>query len=305
MGLASEREMRGILWEDEAVIEYGRLLVAATPIGDPSDASERLRAALVSAPVIAAEDTRRLQRLTASLGIRYVGRVVSFFEANEQARIEELLTALKSGSDVLLVTDAGMPGVSDPGYRLVRAAIDALIPVSVLPGPSAVLVALVLSGLPVDRFAFDGFPPRTAGARRTWLRRLSEEERTVVFFEAPHRLLACLADAVEVLGPNRHAAICREMTKTHEEVVRGTLAELTKWATDREILGEITLVLAGRSDVISEVTDEELATRVQAIESQGVPRKEAIARVAEQLGLAKRRVFDALVHEKHASKMNP
>lgn len=285
------------------MIETGRLWVAATPIGDAGDASQRLRDALVSVPVIAAEDTRRLQRLTASLGVRYQGRVVSFFEANEQSRIDELLTALRSGQDVLLVSDAGMPGVSDPGYRLIRAAIDNDLPVSVLPGPSAVLTALVLSGLPVDRFAFDGFAPRTSAARRAWFARLAREERTVVFFEAPHRLASSLADAVEAIGGSRHAAVCRELTKTYEEVARGTLAELLAWANQREILGEITVVIAGSADVAEELSDAELVGLVLDLEAAGLQRKEAIAHVAHERSVPKRRVFDAVVSHKHAPRM--
>jgi 16S rRNA (cytidine1402-2'-O)-methyltransferase len=283
--------------EDDGVIASGRLLVAATPIGDPGDASERLKAALTDVPIIAAEDTRRLQRLTSALGVRYQGRVVSFFEANEQARVDELIHELRSGHDVLLVSDAGMPGVSDPGFRLVREAIARGIAVSVLPGPSAVLTALVLSGLPVDRFAFDGFPPRTAAARRTWLERLRREERTVVFFEAPHRLAACLADAVDVLGGHRPAAICRELTKTYEEVIRGGLAELSEWAKSHEVLGEITVVVGADSE--PEIDDAALVDEVLRREGAGMPRKEAIAEVASSHGVPKRRVFDAVVSQKH------
>lgn len=281
------------------VSQNGTLQIAATPIGNPADASERLRLALQTAPVIAAEDTRRLQRLTSALGLRYQGQVVSFFEANEQSRLDELIAVLHSGRDVLLVSDAGMPGVSDPGYRLVRRAIDEGINVTVLPGPSAVTTALILSGCPVDRFAFDGFAPRTSGARRTWLERLKREERTVLFFEAPHRLAACLADAEEVLGSTRHGAICRELTKTYEEVVRGTLHELRLWSASREILGEITVVLAGHADVADAVTDEELVEQVHGREQAGLGRKEAIAGVAEEFGVPKRRVFDAVVAAKH------
>jgi 16S rRNA (cytidine1402-2'-O)-methyltransferase len=281
------------------VSEKGRLIVAATPIGNPADASERLRSALESVAVIAAEDTRRLQRLTSALGVRYQGQVVSFFEANEEARIGDLLKVLQSGRDVLLVSDAGMPGVSDPGYRLVRSAIAEEISITVLPGASAVLTALVLSGCPVDRFAFDGFPPRTVGARRSWLERLKEEERTVIFFEAPHRLLATLTDAEEIIGPERHGAICRELTKTYEEVIRGSLHELRLWAESREILGEITVVIAGRGDSAAAIDDAELVNEVQALEAGGMIRKEAIAKIAERHLLPKRRVFDAVVSAKH------
>ncbi len=223
----------------------GRVLLAATPLGNPADASSRLREALAATPVIAAEDTRRLQRLCADLGVRPSGRVVSFFEANEATRVPLLLAALASGEDVLVVTDAGMPSVSDPGYRLVAAAIEAGIDVSVLPGPSAVVAALAVSGLPVDRFCFEGFLPRKAGDRRRALAGLATEPRTLVFFEAPHRIAASLADLVTAFGADRGAAVCRELTKTYEEVKRGTLGELAEWATEGEVRGEITLVIAG------------------------------------------------------------
>lgn len=274
----------------------GRLLIAATPIGNSGDASERLREALVSAPVIAAEDTRRLERLTASLGIRYTGKVLSFFEANEEQRVVELVSLLDSGSDVLLVTDAGMPAVSDPGYRLVRAAIEAGISIDVLPGPSAVLTALVLSGCAVDRFAFDGFPPRTSGARATFLEKLLDEERTVVLFEAPHRLLETLQSAVDVLGASRRGAICRELTKIHQEVIRGTMKELADWAASHEVLGEITLVIAGAER--KEVSDEDLVEAVLKQEAVGMSRKEAITEVAKETGTPKRKVFDLMVSAK-------
>lgn len=274
----------------------GRLLIAATPIGNTGDASERLREALMSAPVIAAEDTRRLERLTASLGIRYTGRVVSFFEANEEQRVEELIKVLQGGSDVLLVSDAGMPGVSDPGFRLVRAAISSDVAIDVLPGPSAVLTALVLSGCAVDRFAFDGFLPRTSGARDEALERLLEEERTVVLFEAPHRLLETLQAAVARLGSQRRGAVCRELTKIHQEVIRGTLGELADWAERSEILGEITLVIAGA--VRRELSDEEIVAAVMSQEALGMSRKEAIAEVAKETGTPKRKVFDLMVAAK-------
>lgn len=275
----------------------GCLLIAATPIGNALDASEHLRQALTTAPVIAAEDTRRLERLTASLGIRYSGKVLSFFEANENERVGELLEQLRSGHDVLLVTDAGMPGVSDPGFRLVRAAIAEEIEITVLPGPSAVVAALVLSGCPVDRFAFDGFVPRTSGARTRFLQRLLEEERTVVLFEAPHRLPETMAEAVAVLGPQRFGAICRELTKVHQEIVRGSLLELSQWADAHEILGEITLVISGV--VLNEdVSDEDLMLAVQELEAAGLSRKEAIADVAKEKSVPKRRVFDVMVAHK-------
>ena len=219
-------------------------------------------------------------------------------EGNELERLDELIAILQSGEDLLVVTDAGMPGISDPGYRLARAAVEKNIPITVLPGPSAVTTALVLSGLPSDRFSFEGFPPRTSGARVTWFQSLAEEERTFIFFEAPHRLLESLEDAVTSIGGDRKAAICREMTKTYEETVRGTLADLLAWAKDREILGEITVVVEGFDPTTREFSEADLVAKVLAMESAGIIRKDAIVEVAKELGLPKRSVFDAMVHHK-------
>ncbi|MGH8969889.1 MAG: 16S rRNA (cytidine(1402)-2'-O)-methyltransferase, partial [Actinomycetes bacterium] len=222
----------------------GVLVLAGTPIGDPADASPRLARELAAADVVAAEDTRRLRRLTAALGVEVAGRVVSYHDANEASRTEQLLAALGSGQRVVLVTDAGMPSVSDPGYRLVAAAVDAGVPVTAVPGPSAVLTALVVSGLPVDRFCFEGFLPRKAGEREGRLRSLAREPRTMVFFEAPHRVAAALAAMAAAFGPDRPAAVCRELTKTYEQVRRGGLGELAAWAGDG-VRGEVTVVVAG------------------------------------------------------------
>lgn len=222
----------------------GRLVLAATPLGEIDDASPRLRAALGTAEMIAAEDTRRTRALAAALGVEITGRVVSFYDQVETDRVPGLIAALEDGRTVLLVTDAGMPSVSDPGYRLVDAAITAGLPVTCLPGPSAVTTALALSGLPVQRFCFDGFPPRKAGARREFFAELVDQPRATVFFEAPHRLADSLDDAVAVLGPARRAAVCRELTKTYEEVRRGTLGELAEWAR-AGVRGEITVVVEG------------------------------------------------------------
>ena len=273
------------------------MLLAATPLGRPEDASERLRAALGSAPVIAAEDTRRLRRLCADLGVAPAGRIVSFFDANEAGRVPQLLDALRDGQDVLVVTDAGMPAISDPGYRLVAAAVSAGVEVSVLPGPSAVTTALAVSGLPVDRFCFEGFLPRRAGERRRALDALRAEPRTLVFFEAPHRLAATLADLVAAFGAERRAAACRELTKTHEEVRRATLGELADWAAG-EVRGEITLVVAGAAPDGAAAAPAELAAEVAAREAAGEPRKDAIAAVARARGIPKRDVFDAVVGAK-------
>jgi 16S rRNA (cytidine1402-2'-O)-methyltransferase len=275
----------------------GRVVLAGAPLGRAADASARLRDALATAPVIAAEDTRRLRRLCADLGVTPSGRVISFFEANEAARVPTLLAALRSGDDVLVVTDAGMPSVSDPGYRLVAAAVAEGLPVTVLPGPSAVTSALAVSGLPVDRFCFEGFLPRKGGERRRAVAALAEEPRTLVFFEAPHRLAGTLADLAEAFGAERPAAVCRELTKTYEEVRRGTLAELADWAGG-DVRGEITLVVAGAVGQAAEAAPADLVAEVAAREEAGQPRKEAIAEVARGRGLPKRMVFDAVVGAK-------
>ena len=281
----------------------GVLVLAATPIGRAADASPRLAQELAAAGVVAAEDTRRLRRLCADLGVTPAGRVVSYFEGNEAARTPTLIDALESGERVVLVTDAGMPSVSDPGFRLVAAAVDRDIDVTTVPGPSAVLAALAVSGLPVDRFCFEGFPPRKAGERGRRLAGLRDEERTMVFFESPHRVAATLAAMAEAFGADRPAAVCRELTKTHEEVRRAGLADLAAWAADG-VRGEVTVVVAGRAPVDAELVDvpqEELATRVAEAEAAGVRRKEAIAEVARAAGVPKRVVFDAVVAAKDSS----
>jgi len=276
----------------------GVLVLAGTPIGDLDDAAPRLARELAAADVIAAEDTRRLRRLVAGLGVEVTGRVVSYFEGNEAGRTPELLELLTGGARVLLVTDAGMPSVSDPGYRLVAAAAAAGVRVTVAPGPSAVLAALAVSGLPVDRFCFEGFLPRKAGERKARLAALAAEPRTCVYFEAPHRLAESLAAMAEAFGAERPAAVCRELTKTYEEVRRGGLAELAAWAADG-VKGEITVVVAGAPPAAAaELTPAELATRVADRESAGETRKEAIAAVAAAAGLPKRAVFDAVVAAK-------
>ena len=273
------------------------VLLAATPLGNPGDASGRLRSALASAPVIAAEDTRRLRRLCGELGVEPIGRVVSFFEANETSRLPQLMDALRGGEDVLVVTDAGMPSVSDPGYRLFTAAVAEGYGVTVLPGPSAVLAALAVSGLPVDRFCFEGFLPRKAGQRDSVLEELSGERRTMVFFEAPHRLREMLGALLEAFGADRRAAVCRELTKTYEETIRGSLAELLDWAQG-EVRGEITVVVGGAVESTEPPEPALLAAYVGIEEKFGKSRKNAIAAVAAQYGVAKRVVFDAVVGSK-------
>ena len=275
-----------------------KLLLAGVPLGNPADASARLIAAIKSASIIAAEDSRRFQRLCQDLEVSASGKVLSFFEGNEEERTEQLLNELKNGSDVLVVTDAGMPTVSDPGFKLVRAAVEANIPVEVLPGPSAVTTALALSGLPTDRFCFEGFVPRTQGAREKFFETLKFEARTIVFFEAPHRLIDTLEVAVNILGSDRKAALCREMTKTYEETVRGTLGQIQEWAHSKEILGEITIVIEGAINGAKEISQQLIIEAVKRLEAVGMERKEAIAAVAEELDLPKREVFDAMVAAK-------
>ncbi|MFH0519925.1 16S rRNA (cytidine(1402)-2'-O)-methyltransferase [Streptomyces sp. M41] len=280
----------------------GTLVLAGTPIGDIADAPPRLAEELAGADVVAAEDTRRLRRLTQGLGVTPKGRVVSYFEGNEAARTPELVEELLGGARVLLVTDAGMPSVSDPGYRLVAAAVEKDIRVTAVPGPSAVLTALALSGLPVDRFCFEGFLPRKAGERLSRLGEVAEERRTLVYFEAPHRLDDTLAAMAEVFGGERRAAVCRELTKTYEEVKRGALAELAAWAAEG-VRGEITVVVEGAPPKGAEEVDAaELVRRVRVREEAGERRKEAIAAVAAAAGVPKRDVFDAVVAAKNAEK---
>ncbi len=276
------------------------LTLAAVPIGQPADASPRLAAALGEARVVAAEDTRRVRRLAATLGVRLTGSVVSYYDDVEAARVPGLMAELTSGHDVLLVTDAGMPGISDPGYRLVAAAAAAGIRVTVLPGPSAVTAALAVSGLPSDRFCFEGFPPRRAGERARQFAELASEPRTLIVFESPRRLAKTLAGLAEAFGPGRPAVVCRELTKTHEEVKRGTLADLAAWAAPGA-LGEITIVVAGagrprRADPVQ--AGAGAAAEVAARERAGTPRKTAIADVARELGLRKRDVYDAVIRRR-------
>jgi 16S rRNA (cytidine1402-2'-O)-methyltransferase len=277
------------------------LILAATPLGNPGDASSRLKSAIENATIIAAEDSRRFHRLCQDIEITFTAKVVSFFEGNEEDRTKELLAELKNGATVLVVSDAGMPTISDPGFRLMRDAISEDIQVQVIPGPSAVTMAIALSGLPTDRFSFEGFPPRTAGARTSTFEKLRFEERTMVFFEAPHRLKESLSDAVEVFGPERKGAICREMTKRYEESIRGTLSELLSWASANEILGEITLVIEGAEIDSALRTANDMVERVREFEAAGMDRKGAIATVAEEFGISKRLVYAAVVD---ANKMS-
>ncbi|HEY6646311.1 MAG TPA: 16S rRNA (cytidine(1402)-2'-O)-methyltransferase [Mycobacterium sp.] len=274
----------------------GRLLIGATPLGQPSDASARLVKALASADVIAAEDTRRVRNLAQALEIKPAGKVVSLYDANEATRVPALVDEIQAGATVLLVSDAGMPLISDPGYRLVTACIEAGAPVHCLPGPSAVTTALAVAGLPSERFCFEGFAPRKYSARLAWLKTLADERRTCVFFESPRRLADTLKDAVDELGADRKAVVCRELTKTHEEIVRGTLGELAEWANDK-VLGEITVVLAGATPKADLAT---LVDEVNALVDDGVRVKDACAQViaANPGAPSRRELYDAVLRSR-------
>ena len=279
------------------------LILACLPIGDVRDASAHLIESIQNATYVAAEDSRKFARLCQELNIKHHAKVITFFEGNESEKIDELTSLLKSQKDVLVVTDAGAPGVSDPGYRLIRAAVESDVKIKVLPGPSAVVTALLLSGLPTDRFCFEGFPPRTQGARSKWFNDLAQEERTIIFFEAPHRIVESLKDAGDAFGLDRMGAVCREMSKHYEEVVRGELSQLIEWAESKDILGEITIVISGFDPGTREFDSAQLVQMVLNQESAGEGRKEAIAQVAKETGISKRVVFDAMVAYKSGDKI--
>jgi 16S rRNA (cytidine1402-2'-O)-methyltransferase len=271
------------------------VVLVGAPLGNVGDASARLREVLGSADVVAAEDTRRLARLARDLGVTVTGRVVSYFEGNDERRTPELVAALAGGAVVAVVTDGGMPSVSDPGFRLVRAALEAGYPVTAAPGPSAVTTALALSGLPSDRFVFEGFLPRTGSHRRSRLRELAAEPRTLVFFEAPHRIAGTLRDMAEIFGADRTAAVCRELTKTYEEIRRDALAELAAWAAENEPRGEITVVVGGAPAQERERPgDDDLRAAVAERETGGMSRRDAIQAVADEHGLKKRDVYEVV-----------
>ncbi len=271
----------------------GRVVLAGTPIGDPADAPARLAGLLSSAHVVAAEDTRRVRRLAASLGVTITGRLLSHHEHNEAASAPELVAMAAAGATVLVVTDAGMPSVSDPGYRLVTAAVAAGVHVTAVPGPSAVLTALAVSGLATDRFCFEGFAPRKAGERARALAALADEPRTMVFFEAPHRLADLLSAMVEAFGPSRRAAVCRELTKTYEEVVRGGLDDLVIWVGTANVRGEVTLVVGGAESVPVDV--QTLVGQVEELVARGVRLKDASREVAASTGASAREIYAAVV----------
>lgn len=274
----------------------GILILAATPIGDPRDAAPRLAQELLAADIIAAEDTRRLRRLLDALGVEPSAKVVSYHEHNEASRSAELVDTVARGGRVVVVTDAGMPSVSDPGYRVVAEAVARDLRISCVPGPSAVLMALAVSGLPVDRFCFEGFLSRKAGERSRQVAALADERRTMVFFEAPHRLADMLAALAEGFGGDRKAAVCRELTKTYEEVKRGGLAELAEWAVEHA-RGEITIVVAGAPAVAATVDDS--LPRVLELVAQGTRLKDAVGQVAQQTGLSKKKLYDAALAARH------
>jgi len=273
------------------------VILAGTPIGDTASASPRLVQTLQSAQVIAAEDTRRLTDLLHRLQISTSARIVSYFEGNEAARTQELVEVLLAGQDVVVVTDAGMPSVSDPGFRLVSAAIEHGVRVTSVPGPTAVTTALAISGMPTDRFCFEGFLPRKRGERRRRLQELVDEPRTTVLYEAPHRVADLLHDAVEILGAQRHAAICRELTKTYEEVHRGTLAQLRDWV-EQGVRGEITLVLAGATAQTVSLADA--VGMVDEVVADGEKTSRAVAGIAARTGLRRRELYDAFLAARRA-----
>jgi 16S rRNA (cytidine1402-2'-O)-methyltransferase len=272
----------------------GRIVLAATPIGNVGDASVRLVELLGTSDIVAAEDTRRLHRLVTALGVEVKGRVISYHEHNEVAKTGELLDHVRAGKTILMVSDAGMPAVSDPGFRLVEGAVAAGLTVTAVPGPSAVLTALALSGLPTDRFCFEGFLPRKSGDRNSRLADLADERRTMVFFEAPHRLEVMLRALHERFGADRRVAVCRELTKTYEEVIRGTLRELLQWAENNEVRGEIAVVVAGAPEQEPGKPEDHVAA-VNELISQGIRLKEAVAAVAEEARVSKRELYSAVL----------
>ena len=288
-----------MVWEGEAVAQEdsaGVVVLAATPIGDIADASPRLVTELTNADVIAAEDTRRLRRLLERLGVQTDAPIMSYFEGNEARRTGELLRLLEQGARVVVVSDAGMPSVSDPGYRLVAAAVARGFRVTAVPGPSAVVTALAVSGLPVDRFCFEGFLPRKTSERLRRLAELAAEPRTMIFFEAPHRTAATLSAMAEAFGADRSGAVCRELTKMYEEVRRGSMQELADWAGS-EVRGEVTLVIGGAPRPTADL--ESAAQEAVELAASGMKLKAAVAQVAQQEGVAKNALYDVALKINH------
>lgn len=284
----------GIMAETTNSKSVGQLVLAGTPIGNSEDASPRLRRLLAEADVIAAEDTRRLHELAARLGVEISGKVVSNYEHNESERSDALLAAVEAGQTVVVVSDAGMPTVSDPGYRVVTAAIERDLPVTTAPGPSAVLTALAIAGLPTDRFTFEGFAPRKDSERRRIFLELLTERRTMVFFESPHRVAATLATMAEVWGADRRAAVCRELTKTYEEVLRGTLQGLAERTAQEQVRGEIVIVIAGASPAPTLELADLVPTVLTRVDG-GERLKAVAADLALRHGVSKRELYDAAI----------
>jgi 16S rRNA (cytidine1402-2'-O)-methyltransferase len=272
----------------------GRLVLCATPIGNLEDVSLRLLRTLAEADIVACEDPRRTKKLLTHHGVS-VRSLLVYNDGNERSRAPELVARIRSGLTVALVSDAGMPGLSDPGYQLVRGCVEADLSIEVVPGPSSIVSALALSGLPPARFVFEGFLPRKEGERRRRIEELGTEKRTLVFFVPPHRAQATVEDLLEGLG-DRPAALARELTKLHEEVIRGRLGELLERLRATPARGELVLVLGGAvGEHRAEPQPEELAARARALMEGGTERKEALTRVAKELGVRRRKVFDALL----------
>jgi len=271
----------------------GQLILAATPLGNILDASDRLKQTLQEANLIAAEDTRRAKRLFADLNLEVTAPVISLFEENEIEKIPDIIEKLKNGAKVVVISDAGTPAISDPGYRLVTKSIEENISITVIPGPSAVLSALILSGLPTDRFSFEGFIARKGKERTEILNNLNSQSRTMILFESPRRTLQTLQDIQEVVGENRKAAVVREISKTYEEVIRGSISDLVSWAQSNEVLGEITLVIAGVENTGKKEVDEEAIRQVKQLVDAGSSFKDAVQEVSTQQGLSRRELYEA------------
>lgn len=271
----------------------GQLILAATPLGNVLDASPRLKQTLTEADLIAAEDTRKAKRLIQDLNLDIKAPIISFFEENEIEKIPELINKLKQGSKIVVISDAGTPAISDPGFKLVKQAITENISITVIPGPSAVLSALVLSGLPTDRFSFEGFIPRKGKERTEILNNLNKESRTMIIFESPRRTKETLEDIKEVVGEDRKIAVVREISKTYEEVIRGSVSELVDWANSNEVLGEITIVIEGVDSSKRNIVDEEAIKNVKDLIAKGMSFKDAVQQVSTQLGLSRRELYEA------------
>ncbi|MFM8211672.1 MAG: 16S rRNA (cytidine(1402)-2'-O)-methyltransferase [Actinomycetes bacterium] len=271
----------------------GQLILAATPLGNALDASSRLIQALLKADIIAAEDTRKARRLFQDLNLEINALVISLFEENEIEKIPDLISKLKDGKTIVVISDAGTPAISDPGFKLINKAIEENISMTVLPGPSAVTSALVLSGLATDRFSFEGFIPRKGKERNEILNNLNKESRTMILFESPRRTKETLEDILEITGENRKAAVVREISKTYEEVIRGSLKELVEWATNNEVLGEITLVIAGIDNSKKPEVDDAAIKSVKDLVSKGMSFKDAVSEISTQRGLSRSKLYEA------------